>query len=275
MTAPPLQGITHACFGLSYGAALLFELVQLAWPQRLWRILAVAFGAAGLLAQTAYTLYHRPSPALPYGALLLLSWVLAIFYLYGTIHHARRAWAIFVLPVVITLVALSFVFLNEASPPVDLPAWFSGERFWGAIHGLLILLASVGISVGFLASVMYLVQARRLRQKANPLGGLRMLSLEKLEGMNRRALNIAFPLLTAGLLLGTVLHPTFKGESAEWLSPKIMSTIGLWVVFLVVLYLRYAVHIRGTRLAGLSIVAFLLLLLALGTAHPFAVGGAP
>lgn len=271
----PLQGITHACFGLSYATALLLELAQLVWPRRGLRILAIAFGAAGLAAQSVYVLYHHPSPAAPYGALLLLAWVLAVFYLYGTIHYSRQAWAIFVLPLVIALVILSFMFLNQAAPPVDLPAWFSGERFWGAVHGILILLASIGISVGFLASVMYLVQARRLRNKVSPLGGFRMLSLERLEGMNRRALNAAFPLLTAGLLLGTVLHPSVQGSTADWFSPKILSTIGLWVVFLVVLYLRYAVHIRGSRLAGLSILAFALLLLALGTAHPFAVGGSP
>jgi len=269
-----LPGISHACFGLSYGVALLLELAQLAWPRRMLRGFAIGFGTAGLLAQSAYILYHHPSPAAPYGALLLLAWVLAVFYLYGTIHYSRLAWAIFVLPVVIALVVLSLLFLNAgvANPPLDLPGWFAGEHFWGALHGLMILLASIGISVGFLASVMYLVQARRLRNKFSPLGGLRLLSLERLESMNRRALNAAFPLLTAGLLLGTVLHPTSQ-STADWLSPKILSTVGLWVVFLVVLYLRYAVHVRGSRLAGLSILAFVLLLLALGTAHPFAVGG--
>ena len=275
MSVTPVQGISYACFGLSYGVALLLELAQLVWPRRVWRILAVGFGAAGLLAQSAYILYHQPSPAAPYGALLLLAWVLGVFYLYGTVHYSRQAWAIFVLPVVIVLVILSLLFLTAgtAAPPVDLPSWFSVERFWGSVHGVLILLASIGISVGFLASVMYLVQARRLWSKLSPLGGFRMLSLERLEGMNRRALNTAFPLLTAGLFLGTMLHPPNQVTTADWLSAKVLSTVGLWIVFLVVLYLRYAVHVRGSRLAVLSILTFALLLLALGSSHPFAVGG--
>ena len=53
-----------------------------------------------------------------------------------------------------------------------------------------------------------------------------------------------------------------------------MSTAGLWVVFLVLLYLRYGAHVPGRRLAVLSIFAFALLLVALGAAHPFADGGA-
>ena len=60
------------------------------------------------------------------------------------------------------------------------------------------LLAAVGVCVGFLASVMYLVQAQRLRAKIPPGEGMRLLSLERLEAMNRHAINLAFPLLTAG-----------------------------------------------------------------------------
>src|SRR5262245_56927464 len=156
MTVSPLQGVTHACFGLSYLVAFLLELARLVWPQagRGWRIAALVFGAAGVLAHTFYILLHQPSPATPGGSLLLLAWVLALFYLYGTVHHARQAWAVFVLPVVIGLVALSLALVTSAgnTPPLDVPSWLSGERFWGAVHGTLILLASVGVSVGFLAS---------------------------------------------------------------------------------------------------------------------------
>jgi ABC-type transport system involved in cytochrome c biogenesis permease subunit len=90
--------------------------------------------------------------------------------------------------------------------------------------------------------------------------------------MNRRALNIAFPLLTVGLLLGILLR---QGHSLgdDWLSLKVLSTAGLWVVFLVLLYLRYGAHVPPRRLALLSIAAFALMIVALGTAHPFAVGG--
>jgi ABC-type transport system involved in cytochrome c biogenesis permease subunit len=273
MTVSPLQGITHACFGLSYLCALLLEVAQVFWPRSLWRPLALVFGCAGLFAQTAYILFHQPTPAAPYGSLLLLAWVLAVFYLYGTVHHPRQAWAVFVLPVVIGLVGLSLVLATSgtADPEFGIPTWLTGERLWGVIHGTLILLAAVGVSVGFLTSLMYLLQARRLRNKVNPGRVVPLLSLERLETMNRRAVNLAFPLLTVGLLVGTVLAPA---PSDTWLSLKILSTAGLWVVFLVLLYLRYAVQVPPRRLALLSIAAFVLMLVALVTAHPFAVGGA-
>src|SRR5439155_6014425 len=173
-----------------------------AWPGKGWRVAGLVFGVAGLFAQTVYLAINQPTPAAPYGSLLLLAWVLAFFYLYGTVHRdARRAWAVFVLPVVIGLVGLSLALTNTTgqAPPFEVPGWLSGDRFWGVVHGVLILLASVGISVGFFASLMYLVQARRLRNKVNPSRVVPLLSLERLERMNRRAVNIAFPLLTAGV----------------------------------------------------------------------------
>ena len=279
MTVSPLQGVTHACFGLSYLVAFLLELARLVWPQagRGWRVAALAFGAAGVFAQTFYIVLHQPSPALPYGSLLLLAWVLALFYLYGTVHHARQAWAVFVLPVVIGLVGLSYLLFRrgEAGAGSDVLEWLSGERFWGVVHGTLILLAAVGVSVGFLASVMYLVQARRLRNKVNPGRVVPLLSLERLETMNRRALTLTFPLLTAGLLVGLLILRHGHDLGDNWQSVKVVSTTGLWVVFLVLLYLRYGAHIPPRRLAVLSIAAFGLLLVALAAAHPFAPGGTP
>ena len=273
LTAP--QGIYHACFGLSYLVALLLELGQLLRPSAAWRWGGLAFGAAGLFAHTIYIFANKPSPATPDGSLLLLAWVLALFYLYGTVHHAKQAWAIFVLPLVIALVGLSYALYTsgESGSSFGVPAWASGERFWGAIHGTLILLAAVGVSVSFLASMMYLIQARRLRMKLNPGRVVPMLSLERLETMNRRALNLAFPLLTVGVLVGSILLRQGQTASDGWLSLKIISTAGLWVVFIVLLYLRYAAQVPPRRIAWLSIAAFVLMLVALTTAHPFAVGG--
>lgn len=268
----PLQNVTHACFGLSYLLALGLEVARLRWPRPAYRVAGVVFGAAGLFAHSLFLAVHHPTPATPYGALLAVAWVLAVFYLYGTLHHARQAWAVFVLPVVLGLLTLAFV--SPATPDAA-PAWLTGDRFWGAVHGVLLLLAAVGVSVGFLASVMYLIQANRLRAKAPPLGGVKMLSLERLEAMNRRAVNWAFPLLTFGLVLGAVLLRQYHDLSENWLSLKVVGTAGLWLVFLVLLYLRYAAHVPGRRLALLTVAAFGLMVAVLAAAHPFAAGVGP
>jgi ABC-type transport system involved in cytochrome c biogenesis permease subunit len=265
------MGITHACFGLSYLAALGLELGQQYRPARTLRLAGLGFGLAGLIAHTIYLVFNHPSPATPYGSVLLLAWVFAIFYLYGILQTKSRPWALFVLPLVLILVILSFAF-RYAFPGdgASFGSWFSADHFWGAFHGILLLAASVGITVGFLASTMYLIQSGRLKKKRPPIGGLKLFSLERLETMNRRAINIAFPLLTVGILLGMVRVPLADSTAANWTNVKVLGTALLWVIALLLLYLRHGVHLTPRRLSWLTLIAFFLMMFTLFAVHPFA-----
>jgi ABC-type transport system involved in cytochrome c biogenesis permease subunit len=139
-----------------------------------------------------------------------------------------------------------------------------------------VLLAAVGLSVGFIASVMYLVQLQRLRAKLPPGQGMKLLNLERLEVMNRRAILWAFPFLTVGLLVGVALQMQRDDFGESWTSLKILSSLGLWVVFAILLYLRYGAHIRGRQAALLTMFAFAVLIFVLvSPVHPFVQGGAP
>src|SRR5262249_23162649 len=145
-----------------------------------------------------------------YGSFLFLAWIIAVFYLYGSLHHRKIAWGLFVLPLVLGLVGLAVLF-DRDRPSGELPSpppLASPQRagLWGALHGVLLLLAAIGVFVAFVASVMYLIHARRLRAKTLPGTGPKFLSLERLEEMNRRAIVLAFPLLTAGVLVGLALQ---------------------------------------------------------------------
>lgn len=271
----PLHNVTHVCFGLGYLGAWGLTAALARWPRPSLRAGALAFGVAGFLAHSVFLAVHHPTPATPSGALLAVAWLLAAFTLVGALTTPRRVWALFALPVVAGLVGLSLLVAGATPESHDypVPPWLMGEHFWGAAHGLLLLGAATGLTVGFLTSVMYLVQARRLRTKSSPLGGLRLLSLERLEQSNRRAADVAFPLLTLGLLLGAVLVP--GAESSGWLSVKALGTVGLWVVCGLLFYLRYGSQVPARRVARLTVLAFVLTVLVLASAHPFAPGATP
>jgi ABC-type transport system involved in cytochrome c biogenesis permease subunit len=277
---PGIDRITVFCFAASYAVAFAFELLFQIRRVPILRVLSLGFGLAGLLAHTLFILVQPLLLSSPFGSLLFLGWILSVFYCYGTLHHRRVAWGLFVLPLVLGLTLLADFSPRGSSDHNSDHLWdlFSaaGPRFWGQVHGVLVLLAAVGVCVAFVASVMYLVQAWRLRAKVLPGRGMRMLSLERLEDMNRRALTWAFPLLTAGLIVGVALGLHHYEPLVNWDNLKLVSLAGLWLVFAILLYLRYATHARGRRVAIWTIVAFGLLLLSLASPiHPFVAGGAP
>jgi ABC-type transport system involved in cytochrome c biogenesis permease subunit len=219
----------------------------------LFRWLAVAFGAAGLAALTIFLAVQRPLLIWQYGWMLFLAWILAVFYLIGSVHHRRLSWGLFVLPLVLGLVGLGAAFGPSDTNDNTLPI----QDAWGAVHGGLLLLAAVGLCVGFLASLMYLVQVHRLRAKTLPGQGLRLWSLERIEAMNRRAIVLAFPLLTAGMLVGLVLM--FEKNLSGWTDPRVLASIVLRLTFALQLYLRIGYHLRGRPVALLTILTFVLL----------------
>jgi ABC-type transport system involved in cytochrome c biogenesis permease subunit len=270
-----VERISIICFGASYAVAFAAELWRWMRGGELARWAAVAFGAAGLFAHSVFLALRLPSLGNEYGSLLFLAWILAVFYLFGSIHHARQVWSIFVLPVVLGLIALAGVLAWTSGPATPGTYLAVDQReFWRLLHVGVFVLAAVGISVAFVASVMYLVQAHRLKTKAlNPR--FRMLSLERLETMNRRALALAFPFLTVGLVIGTARMLEGENQLRGWTDLRTLSTIALWLLFGILLVLRYGLQFRGRRVALVTIVAFALLLVSLVASHGQTAGGAP
>ncbi len=268
---PPIK---FFCFAASYAVAFALELLHQFWPRRSVRAVSLGFGFAGLLAQTLFLMEKQPALSWQYGLLLFLAWILAVFYLIGSLHHVRIAWGVFVLPLVLSLIGLGRAFdLGDNTPRFRIEELLSMDDAWGRIHGGLLFFAAVGVCVAFLASLMYLFQARRLRNKTLPTAGFRLLSLERLEAMNRRAITFAFPLLTIGVLIGAVLIYQTADPRVGWTDPRVLSTLILLVAFAVMFYIRYGLHLAGRQVALWTIVTFALFVVCLLLPHAVRQGG--
>lgn len=262
--------------------ALALEILHYFRNRPIFRYVSLAFGIAGLLAQTLFLLVQPLLLASPFGSMIFLAWILAVFYLYGAFHHNRVSWGIFVLPVVLLLVGLASISklytANENTGSLFSLFSRNGGHYWGMLHGIMVLLASVGIAVGFLASIMYLIQAYRLQTKVPPRKGMQLLSLERLENMNRRAITVSFPLLTLGLLVsvGLGLDPNYREAFVSWTNPKLLGIAALWLVMGIILYLRYIAHASARQVAIWTIVAFALMVFSVtSNIHPLVSGGGP
>jgi ABC-type transport system involved in cytochrome c biogenesis permease subunit len=277
-----IERLTVLCFAGTYGLALASDLARFAvrWPGRWYA--TVGLTVLGWVVQTAYlaNLWHSGGPPVqtPFESLLVLSWVLAGIDIYLLVHAPKTGAAgLFMMPVVLGLIV--------AALGTSRAGWVGGlgsgspvVTFWGMAHGILLLAGSVCSCVAFAAGLMYLVQADRLKHKRPPRFGIALPSLEQSERLNRGAIIVAFPLLTAGLVIGVILTVAVQrseGAAIGWGDPKVISTLVMWVAFAVLLHARFRPAMRGRRVMVLSIVAFLFLafslfgveLLHLPTAH--------
>jgi len=119
-----------------------------------------------------------------------------------------------------------------------------------------------------------LLQSYQVRNKFAPVAGVNLLNLEKLEVGIRYGIAIGFPLLSVGLLTGLLLLLQVADKIQGWWDPRVISSFVLWLSFANLVYARYGLHMRGKKLAWVTISAFVLLLVCLALPHqiPMEVG---
>ena len=119
---------------------------------------------------------------------------------------------------------------------------------------------------GFVAGIMYLVQSYRLKHKLPPRLGLRLPSLEWLQGANRLSLVASSCLLAAGLLAGVVLNLVKRSAGMPWSDPVVWTSGGLflWLLAVVLFESLYKPARQGRKVAYLTLASFVFLGLVLG-----------
>ncbi len=263
-----LSGIGVICFAASYAVALGLEITRLLFRSGIRGMVMVGFAAAGLFAHTLFLTHLAVTESgLPLSSMrdwyLLAAWVLAAIYLYLSVYHPKTPFGLFILPLVLGLVGVARFFADTTPFPRE-PA----SRIWGLIHAGSILLATVSVLVGFTAGLMYLGQARRLKRKLAPPSGLRLPSLEWLQRLNSRALLISLLMLGLGILSGAILNlirDERRFAQLPWNDPFVLGTLGMfgWLVLSTGVSLLYRPAREGRRVACLTVVSFLFLILAL------------
>lgn len=141
---------------------------------------------------------------------------------------------------------------------------------WLIAHIAALLLAYSALGFSLLASVLYLVQERRIKSKpANrmasgtdswwaPLDWLP--PLDTLERISESMLEFGFPCMTVGLLIGAVLVQETSLGAAYFLDPKIIAAFVSWAIYVLLLLVRRTAGLRGRRAAYLSGIVFIVMM---------------
>jgi ABC-type uncharacterized transport system permease subunit len=133
---------------------------------------------------------------------------------------------------------------------------------WLIAHIAALLLAYVALGFSLLASILYLVQERRIKSKPKarfltsedswwaPFDWLP--PLDTLERMSEAMLEFGFPCMTVGLVIGAVLAQETSLGAAYFLDPKIIAAFVSWAIYVVLLLVRRTAGLRGRKAAYLS-----------------------
>jgi len=145
------------------------------------------------------------------------------------------------------------------------------DSAWLPVHVVLSSLGDAVFALAFSASLLYLLQERRLKARRAP-GLLRRLpSLETLDRLNYACLVWGLVLLTLGIVSGIVWAHSAWGRF--WSSdPKLVFSLVTWAIYVVLLQGRMTAGWRGRWAATLTIAGFAVIVLSLVGVNVLALG---
>jgi ABC-type uncharacterized transport system permease subunit len=276
-----LSGVWVIVVFVSYAAALGLEFAHVQWHFAARRVLLATATLVGLTAQMVDLSRHAalvdaPPLSSPAEWLYMAAAVLALVYLVAIFYVPSAPVGILMLPLVLALVAAAQRASHEPFSPAR------NSFFWGALHGIALLLGTVAVCVGFWAGLMYLIQSYALKHSKSAVSQFRLPSLEWLERVNSRSLGVSTVLIAIGFGSGLVLSAiTHRANSAHALfsDPVVISSAAMlaWLVAAEVFRWIYPAARQGRKVAYLTLASFVFLVVTVvsfalvDTAH----GGGP
>jgi len=194
----------------------------------------------------------------------LLGFAMAGLFLLVWWFYDAISLGIFVLPITFFIVFVPSLGPDHYTFPSE------GVRIsWLIAHITALMAAYVALGFSLLASVLYLVQERRLKIKHKMGEDSWWLAfdwlppLDTLERIAHSTLEFGFPCMTAGLVIGSVLVQSTPLGASYFLDPKVIASFAMWAVYVTLLFVRRSAGLRGRRAAILSGAVFLIMLVVL------------
>lgn len=242
-----------------YGLASLAALPAVLYGRPKWNKICLGAAIAGMffhfvsLTEMLNTAHHW----MPVGmhevqsllALLIVSAFLLIALRYRTV-----SFGMFALPLALLLVLVPAIGPDKyafTSPLV--------RNGWVIVHITAVLAAYAALIFSLLASLLYLLQERRIKSKQRAVFLPWLPPLETIDQIAQRTLLIGFHAMTVGLLAGSLIAQASMG-SAYFRDPKVLLSFGMWLLFVVLLIIRRSKGLRGRRAVYLSSLVFLVML---------------
>ena len=218
-----------------------------------YRILFVGFVILTFfLALRYYDLGAAPALTLK-AALTFFAWTILGAYLLFQLKFRLMVLGSFVAPL-----AACLMIISSAMPGAEVTVKPMFRSLWLTIHIGTSFMGNGIFAIAFMASIMYLIQESQIKNKRFGAFYRMLPSLETLDSINYYSLINGFPLLTIGMITGSIYAYYAMGSYWRW-DPKEVWSLITWLIYASLLHERLAVGWRGRRAAVMSIIGFLVL----------------
>jgi len=187
-------------------------------------------------------------------ALLFKSWLMVGLYLLFQLKYRLTVLGGIVAPLACLMCLAAFAFGTTGG---EIPPGL--ESVWLPVHVTLAFLGNAVFALAFGVSLIYLLQERHLKHKKMTALMKRFPSLESLDRLNYVLLVWGFPLMTLGILTGSVWAGIHWGTYWSWEPRQISSGIA-WLFYGAILHGRITAGLRGKKVALLTMVGFCVVL---------------
>ncbi len=195
--------------------------------------------------------------------LSLFAWVMTGIYLILQLKTKTRVLGAFISPVVFLFAIVASVRLKSE---VAVPGIVQGSLV--PLHILLSVAGEALFVIASCAGAMYLMQDGLIKHKKIGSFSRFLPSLIDLDRINHICLLWGFPLLTFGVLVGSIWARSVWGSHWQW-DPKQIWTLVAWLFYAFLLHQRLAIGWKGHKVALLSVLAFVILILSFAVEKVF------
>jgi ABC-type uncharacterized transport system permease subunit len=250
-----------------YGIAALAVLPAALYDRPRWRHIAIPATIAALLFHFVSLVEmlnaaHHSLPVDTHETQALLGLILAAAFVLVYWRYKTVSLGIFILPICFLLGLVPAFRPGQETTPF--PQFHTG---WIFLHIVLLLTAYAALFLSLVASLLYLIQERRLKQKSPTIAWLP--PLETTDQIALKTLLFGLPCMTAGLLIGSLIAQQTIGPT-YFLDPKVLLSVAMWLAYVGMIYIRRHAGLRGRRAVYLSSFVFLVVL-AVWAANQFSV----
>ncbi len=251
---PLLIELTAAAYLVAAGSLFLYLFRGNTAARLPVGLLLAGFAVHSLVLTRLFLRQGFAAVALMGDALLFNSWMMVGVYLLVQLKYRLTILGGIIGPLAFLMTFAAFA---VGRGPNQIPPGI--ETFWLPLHVTLAFLGNAVFALAFAVSLVYLLQERHLKHKKLTLLMKRFPPLESLDRLNYKLLMWGFPLMTLGILTGSLWAGIHWGYYWSW-DPRQISSAIVWLLYGALLHGRITAGLRGKKAALLTMVGFCVVL---------------